>query len=155
MPNYESVAGVWKPKTEYHVNPNAQPGENPVYQGPDRAALEQMKENGLIAEDGTITYMGSDIFSDPEMMVKARQLNCKDVNEYLTMVVPKWDKTAYLAKKEAALKVPFQHDVPTKRTPERKEMGGGFDQSGNGKSKFGGFGDPEGISSNDITKRAK
>jgi hypothetical protein len=77
MPNYNSIGGKWEPAKERVVLPNAEPGKE-VYEGPDRAALEQMREQG-------VESFGQDFMLDPDLQIRARSLGFKTVKEYLNV----------------------------------------------------------------------
>lgn len=154
MPKWISVAGKFYPAKEWAVNPDAKPGENPVYEGPDRGAMDYMKENGHLDEDGKIiSYPGQDCFTDPDNMMKARSLGYKNTEEYLKEIfgIDK-KKIEELSKKK--LESIELHDKPVKRDADRSGMGGGFDKSGQGKDRKGGFGDPDDVPNSALNKRA-
>ena len=130
MPSFISKLGVWEPKEEYHINPTAKPGENPVYQGPDRAALEMMKEQG-------VDSFGTLYSTDSELAMLARALGFKDLDEYLK--VRGWNKEKALANYEAEKKKVVTHELPDRKNPG-KFVGGGQDYSMQGNDRSGGIG---------------
>src|SRR3972149_3455018 len=75
MPSWISNRGVWEPAQERVVDPN-QPKGKEVYEGKDRAALEQLQAEG-------VEHLGTDFNLDPELQTRARQMGFKDVTEYL------------------------------------------------------------------------
>jgi hypothetical protein len=79
MPTWISKMGVWEPANEYVVDPSKPKGKE-IYEGPDRAALEQLKEEGRES-------LGSNI-PHTDMLVLARQLGFDTVDEYLDKMVP-------------------------------------------------------------------
>lgn len=93
MPSFISKGGVWEPAQERVVDPNAPKGKE-IYEGPDRAALDMLKAEG-------VTQLGTSFRLDPELQTRARQMGFKDVDEYLK--VYGWDtkkaEEAYLAAK--------------------------------------------------------
>jgi len=139
MPNYVSVLGEWKPAQEFYINPTAKRGENPVYDGPDRAALDYMKENGHVDEDGKPTSFGEPYNALEENIIKAREMGYKSVDEYL--IARNKDPKKLREMQEKKLGVIVEH-----KNPEKKPAGvfesGGDDMSGSGKGRKGGFGEP-------------
>lgn len=79
MPNFKSDLGIWTPVQEKVVVSNAQ-GEPEVYEGPDRAAVAFLKQEGQ-------SFIGIDARKDPENIMRARQLNMS-VEDFLGMNVP-------------------------------------------------------------------
>lgn len=130
MPQFISKLGEWVPAEEYHVNPNAKPGENPVYKGPDRAAVEMLKEQG-------VEKLGQPYNTDPELVIRARQLGFKDVDEYLRTVG--WDKNKAVASAEKASAELHTHADPARKQPIRPDTGG-RDYSMQGNDRHGGIG---------------
>jgi hypothetical protein len=128
MPSWISKGGVWEPAKERVVDPNAVPGKE-VYEGLDRAALEQLKEEG-------VTNLGNHFRLDPELQTRARQMGFKDVDEYLKTYG--WDvkkaEEDYLKKKEV---VNHHKDMPKVKAAEFRS--GGDDESRSGKGRKGGF----------------
>lgn len=140
MAQYISKMGVWEPVNEYAVNPKAQKGKE-VYEGPDRDALEQMKEAGLIDKDGNVTgSFGQHYSTDPELVIRSRQLGFKTVNEYLhSMNVDiKKLESDYESKKL----IQNEHRDPERNSPTRFS-GGGTDTSLNGRDRYGDFKHPD------------
>lgn len=154
MPKFVSIVGKFYPAKEYYVNPDARPGENPVYEGPDRAAMDFMRENGHLDEKGNIiSYPGQDAFADPDNMMRARQLGYKNVEEMLEGVFGITRKSIE-EKAKQTLAILEPHDNKKPRTPDRSGIGGGRDYSGQGKDRLGGFGDPSDVSGNALNQRA-
>ena len=133
-PSWISKNGVWEPAQERVVDPN-QPAGKEVYEGPDRAALDQLKEEG-------VEHLGTDFMLDPELQTRARQMGYKTVQEYLK--VYGWDKekaeAAYL--KAKAVVVDHKDGV---RTKAAIFPSGGDDESRSGKGRKGGFETPSDV----------
>jgi hypothetical protein len=128
MPSWVSKGGVWEPALERVVDPNAAPGKE-IYEGPDRAALEQLKEEG-------VTALGNHFRLDPELQTRARQMGFKDVDEYLKTYgwdVKKADED-YQKKKTVV-----NHHKDEVRVPPPVLRSGGDDESRSGKGRKGGF----------------
>lgn len=136
MPTWISKGGVWEPALERVVDPNAPKGQE-VYEGLDRAALDQLKEEG-------VTALGMHFRLDPELQTRARQMGFKDVDEYLKTYG--WDvkkaEEDYLKKKA----VVNDHKDPP-RVPPPVLRSGGDDESRSGKGRKGGFDIPSDVPS--------
>lgn len=129
MPNFNSKLGDWEAAQEFAVNPNAKPGENPVYQGPDRAAQQMLAENG--------GKLGVPYNLFPELVIQSRQLGFKTVDEYLE--VHGWSKEEALKRFEANKKQIVTH-ADKERKPAVKVQGGGRDYAMQGQDREGGIG---------------
>ena len=136
MPSWISKGGVWEPALERVVDPNAAPGKE-IYEGPDRAALEQLKEEG-------VTNLGTSFRLDPELQTRARQMGFKDVDQYLK--VYGWDlkkaEEAYLLVKDKVIDHKDEARKAAKVFPS-----GGDDESRSGKGRKGGFDTPADVPS--------
>lgn len=128
MPTFVSN-GKWFPAKERVVDPNAEPGHE-VYEGLDRAAVYDLKAQG-------VEFLGQDIKLNTELIIRAKQMGFKDINEYL----------AANGFDEAKAKADFDKKmaiVNTHKNPEPKQaskfQGGGFDTSMQGRDAYGGFG---------------
>lgn len=147
MPRWVSVAGRTLPAQEIVQLPLSEAdliaGKNPVYKGPDRAALAYMVENGHAAEDkdGPIFYYGEDerfkgkrfkitdypgkdCFTDPDVIRMARTYGYKTVAEYL------WEmygikKEDIEAKASELLGTLVVHDKAVTRKPDLNVQSGG------------------------------
>lgn len=151
---FVSVAGKWYPAKEWAINPNAKPGENPVYEGPDRGAMEYMKENGLVDEKGNILdYPGQDCFTDPDNMMKARTLGYKNAEEHVKEIYGIDRKKVEDAGKKHLEKLTL-HDQKVTPGLDRSPLGGGFDATGQGRDRKGGFGEPDDVSASALKQRA-
>ena len=147
MPNWVSVAGKTLPAMEVVQLPLSQEdliaGKNPVYRGPDRAALAYMVENGHAIEDkeGPIHYYGEDerfkgkrfkisdypgrdCFTDPDVIRMARTYGYKTVAEYLFEMYG-IKKEEIEAKSKELLKDLIFHDKPVVRKPDLTVQSGG------------------------------
>jgi hypothetical protein len=136
MPSWVSKGGIWEPAQERVVDPNAPRGKE-VYEGLDRAALEQLKEEG-------VNSLGQSFRLDPELQTRARQMGFKDVDEYLKTYG--WDikkaEEDYLKKKSQVNehKEEVRRQAPVFRS-------GGDDESMQGKGRKGGFDIPADVPS--------
>ena len=131
MPSFISKGGIWEPAQERAVV--GEKGKEEIYVGPDRAAMEVLKAEG-------VTHLGQDFHNDPEMIMRARQLGYKTVDEYLTMY--NYSKAEADKAYEKAKAQVITHETPSKKAPVVVQSGGD-DTSGMGKSAKGGFGVPE------------
>ena len=147
MSRWVSVAGKMLPALEVVQLPLSEAdliaGKNPVYRGPDRAALAYMVENGHAVEDkeGTIYYYGEDMrfkdkrfkiqdypgrdcFTDPDVIRMARTYGYKTVAEYLYEMYG-IKKEDIEAKSKELLKDLTVHDKPVNRKPDLNLESGG------------------------------
>lgn len=147
MPRFVSVAGKWHPAKEIVQLPLSEAdliaGKNPVYRGPDRAALAHMVENGHAIEDanGPIHYYGEDerfkgkrfkitdypgrdCFTDPDVIRMSRTYGYKSVAEYLKEMFD-IDKEAIQATSKALLEDIVFHDKTTPRKSDLNLQSGG------------------------------
>lgn len=123
MPSYISKEGVWEPAQERVVLPDAQKGQE-IYEGPDRAATEELKAAG-------VDHFGQHYSMDSELVMRARQLGFKNVDEYLRMF--NYDRAKANEAYEKAKAQVVTHRDPPKVTPIHPETGG--------TAKLQGFGD--------------
>ena len=136
MPSWISKGGVWEPAQERVVDPNAPKGQE-IYEGLDRAALEQLKTEG-------VTSLGQSFRLDPELQTRARQMGFKDVDEYLKTYG--WDAVKAEAAYNAAKKVVVDHKDEVRKAPAIFPSGGD-DESRSGKGRKGGFDTPADVPS--------
>lgn len=128
MPSFNSKDGVWFPSHEEVVLTNMPP-DKAIYKGPDRAALELLKELG-------VETLGVEFRRDPEIITRARQMG---------MTVDEWAKIHENPdkKREEDFKIKAAKPV-THTSPPRKEAlvvpAGGSDTAGGGLDIYGGFG---------------
>jgi len=130
MPTFISKEGKWFPAKERFVDVNAEAGKE-VYEGPDRAAAFDLKQQG-------VEYLGNDFRLDTEVIVRAKQMGFKDITEYLQAYG--YDKKKADLAFEAKMAVVNSHKNPEAK-PAGKFVGGGFDATGNGRDALGGFGE--------------
>lgn len=130
MPTFISREGKWVPAKERVVDPKAAEGHE-VYEGPDRAAMWDLKSQG-------VEFLGNDFRLDPEVIVRARQMGFKDIKEYLTAYG--YDEKKAAAEFERKAAIVNKHENPTPKVATRF-VGGGFDATGNGRDAIGGFGE--------------
>jgi hypothetical protein len=141
MPNYVSDGGVWHPAKEHAVLPHLAGTSKEVYDGPDRAAMEELAKAYGVDENGypKVSTFGMPFNRDPDLINRAKQLGFVSVKEYADAV----GYDAEQAKKDFESKAAVINKYePPKRQPERQIDGGGKDLSGQGKDRYGGLGDP-------------
>lgn len=151
MSRFVSKDGVWYPGKErvslknlsgkILTNPSeegskfhgeeVQPGDDFIYEGPDRAAMYHLFKEKL-------DTLGQDFRQNPDMVGIARQFGYKSVDAYAKAVGYDADKVEEDFKKNAS--VMAKHELP-KRAQETLIMGGGQDTSGSGADVIGGFGE--------------
>lgn len=114
MPSYDSRDGVWTPKTEKVALVDKETGEPFIYEGPDRAATEYLKSQG-------VESLGVLFYKDPEIIIRARQLNMS-VEEFceLHMNTPE--------KRDAYFKE--RHSKKQLHRPEPRKQGSKFESGG-------------------------
>lgn len=164
MPSYISKEGVWSPTEEIvaltnygpdFVDPNTKKlvktGQPYIYQGPCRAALFELWEAAGkptkvdSKEKAKELTMGSNFRKSPEFLQMMRDLNFKSAEEYLAWVG--YDALKAEEDFKAKASVVTTHDLPT-RVAEVKRIGGGDNKANPGRDiKYGGFGEPQEISS--------
>jgi len=138
MPKFISDEGVWVPSKEKvaleRINDETGEKEPFIYEGPDRAALEMLKELDL-AEQG---YMGTHFSENADLYELARAKGYNSVEDYVK-------KLGYDASKAKALVEKYKKINNTHALPEKvvgKDFpGGGVNTAGTGNDKKGGFGD--------------
>ena len=123
MPSFNSDRGVWTPAKEKAVayKKNADGSVEPViYEGPDRAAQQLLKEKG-------VEYLGGDVTQDPDLIMRAKQMD-KTVEEYLKLNDPPTKEE--MTKKERVV----THKSPKRKKgvqpPQTGPMAGGFADDG-------------------------
>jgi hypothetical protein len=141
MPSYVSDGGVWHPAKEHVVLPHLSGTDKEIYDGPDRAAMEELAKAYGVDEKGypKETTFGMPFARDPDLINRAKQLGFTDVKDYADAVGYDAVKAKAEFEKKAAVINKYE---PLKRQPERQIDGGGKDLSGQGKDVYGGLGDP-------------
>lgn len=161
MPEYVSRAGILMPKKEVVQIPVSVEeilgGKTGIYMGEDRAAINQMIEQGYMVidadgkyeytgEDSTFqdkgkwtlsSYPGNDCFEEEDMLTKARSLGYASVEEYL-------EKRKGITRKkleDVADKKLESHGVKVgeDRKDRRPDINTTHDKAGPGQFKQGGF----------------
>jgi len=113
MPSYVSRDGIWEPAKE-KVALTDKKGEPFVYEGPDRGAVEYLKEQN-------VEKLGVHFTKDPEVIMRARQLN---------MTIEEFCQTAYytdeMRKKDQDAKAAqvVLHKDPIRNQPSKFASGG-------------------------------
>jgi len=144
MPRFISKDGEWTPakekvalvnrsdKTRTVGKVKVKPGEPYIYEGPDRAALFKLYEEG-------VDKLGTHFKSDPDFINRVRQLGFT-MEDYLKFVGYDEQKVEEDFKKNAS--VVTKHELP-KKVKEVHTLGGGVDTSGLNPARYGGFGEPK------------
>jgi len=153
MPNYVSKDGIWHPSKErvalknnsatviknpseegskYH-NENIQPGDDYIYEGPDRASLFELFKQ-------KVETLGNDFRHDPDLIYRVKNLGYKNVDDYAKLMG--YDKVKVEADFNRKASIVQKHDLPQKVEAIR-QLGGGQDTSGQGADKYGDFGLPK------------
>ena len=151
MPTWVSNDGEWFPANEHAVLPHLAGTKDEVYDGPDRAAMEELAKIYGVDSEGfpkEIT-VGMPFKDDPMLQDLARQLGFKDVMEYARSrgYDPEKAKKDFEEKASQIIK----HQPPDKN-PERNLLGGGIDTSGKGADLIGGFGVERERPANEVKK---
>jgi hypothetical protein len=148
MPSYISKSGVLVPAKEHVVLPHLSGTANEVYDGPDRAAEEELALAGGVDAAGKpiMKSFGIHYKNDNDIINRARSLGYKDVKEYVQAMgyndTPEQEKASIIEKE----KIVVNPNTPIKRNKANSKLGGGTDTSGQGNDKLGGFGnDPDGL----------
>lgn len=110
MPTFISNNGIWTPSKERVYDP----AKDEIYEGPDRAALEMLKEND-------VKTLGMDSAKDPENIMRARQLGIT-VEELLERNVPPSPET--LKNAESAASAVVTHADPKRKKGVKPSKGG-------------------------------
>jgi len=151
MPTYISKDGVCHPAKERVAlrnnsnetikNPSAEwskfygeevkPGEEYIYEGADRASLFELYLQ-------KVETLGIPFWDDPDLVSRVRQLGYKDVKTYARAMG--WDKEKVEEEFKKKAEVVNKHELPNK-VAAIKKLGGGIDTSGQGKNRYGGFGE--------------
>ena len=145
MPRYVSKEGVCLPAKEkvslinntgktITVNgKQVEPGEPYIYEGPDRAALEYMKEQG-------VEQLGQHFSKDPEFIARVRQVHNCSMKEYMEMCGYD-EKTSNEEFERKFKEVNLHKDSP--RKSGNKFASGGKNTAGTSGHYEGGLGEPE------------
>ena len=140
-PSYISKGGVFVPAKEHAVLPHLSGTPNEVYDGPDRAAEEELALAHGVDEKGKPKqgFFGIHYKNDPDTINRARSLGYKSVEEYASAMgyndTPEQEAAAIKAKEQIVNK----YEAP-KRVEPIKKLGGGTDTTGQGNDIPGGFG---------------
>ena len=125
MPRYNSDLGKWRPAKE-KVGLTNEAGEPYIYEGPDRAALEVLKEQGF-EEQG---YMGEDFRDNADSIEVAAKFKCADPEEYARK--RGWNPEKSKETLEANSKVVHGHKAPERKQATKPQGGGVHIQGGFG-----------------------
>ena len=139
MPQYVSEGGVWHPAKEHVVLPHLSGTDKEIYDGPDRAAMEELAKAYGVDEKGfpKQTTFGMPFTMDPDLLNRAKNLGFKDSMDMALASGYDPIKAKEEFEKKAAKIEKYE---PLKRQPERKIDGGGKDLTGQGNDRFGGLG---------------
>ena len=128
MSTYVSKNGEWKPAKEKVAIVNAK-GEPEVYEGPDRAALADIKAGNIESKP---------FWKDTEWINRVRQLHNMSMEEYMVSVG--FDEKTSLEEFEKKMKeVNLHKDLP--RRPATRFKSGGANTAGSSGHLEGDFGD--------------
>ena len=130
MPNYNSKDGKWFPAKEKVSLVDKTTGEPYIYEGPDRAALETLKETGE-------EFLGKDFHDDPDIMNRAHERK-QTVDEFCKTKINTKEKREAAFKKNADKTV--LHTAPAKKLEAKQRQTGGSNTAGTGGNLSGGFG---------------
>lgn len=150
MPRYDSIGGKWYPANEKVLltDVDIEKGENPIYEGPDRAAIKELESLGL-------EFHGQDYSENEDMLERVRNLGYSTIDEYLEKRRG-IKREEYLKKQETKHKktVTTNHDKKNLSAPKKFPSGGDNTANLLKGSLKGGFDDPEYANSSDLGKRA-
>lgn len=133
----QSDKPIINPSTEgKYVGETVQPGEDFVYEGPDRRAMYELF---LAGEE----HFGINFRKSPEFLELLRKFNFKTEKEYLKFVGYDTVKAKENFEKNAS--IVSKHELP-KKVKALRELGGGRDFSGQGNDRYGDFGSPPELS---------
>ena len=130
MPKYVSNDGVWTPAKEKVGITNAK-GEPEVYEGPDRAALAEIKAGNIESKP---------FWKDTEFIARVRQVHNMTIEEY--MKANGYDEKTSKAEFEKKLSEVNVHAEPS-RKPGNRQRSGGQNTAGQSGHLEGDFGEPE------------
>ena len=126
MPSYKSDKGIWTPaKEDVYVNyadskfKGNKGRKSHHYNGPDRAAMEQLKE-------ANIDYMGEDVTRNTDNIMRAQQMGLK-VEEYLKLNEPLTPAQLKAEQDKKDLVVDHSDPIPKKGV---QPQGGGVTKKG-------------------------
>lgn len=151
MSNFVSKDGVWYPKKERvslknlsgaviknpsssdskFYNEEVQPGDDFIYEGPDRAAM-------FVLWKDKVETLGQDFRLNMELIQLARSLGYKSVDAYAKAIGYDKDTVEEDFKKKLGMVEKYE---PPKGKEEVFVMGGGQDTAGGGADIIGGFGE--------------
>lgn len=116
-----------------------EPGESFIYEGPDRAAMQELYD---IDPSGKTTYLGQDYKQDVNLRSRIRQLHNQSTEEYMEVIGFDEVKDEKEFKKRAV--VLNKHEIPKllNKLSMIQQDGGGIDTSGSGEDRYGNFGLP-------------
>jgi hypothetical protein len=115
MPSYISKLGKWEAAKERAFIPKT--GE--IYDGPDRAAMEVLKENG--------GDMGQDALKDPQLLQASRNAGFTSIEEYISYYTPKPEEIKAI--EEAQQKIVTHANPEPKPGVESGTLGGFHDET--------------------------
>lgn len=124
MPNFVSKFGIFHPRKEKTYLPD----KEEIYTGPDRAAVEMIKENG--------GQLGAHFRTSAEFVMRVKQLGFGSIDEYLQFMG--YDEKKAEAEFNKSMNEVIKHESP-KKIKARRFEGGGMDTSGQGNHMEGDF----------------
>jgi hypothetical protein len=129
MPSYISKNGEWVPANE-KVAITLKDGTPSIYSGPDRAAMDYLKEQG-------VDKLGVHFTKDTEFVNRVRQVHNMSMKEY--MDANGYDEKVSIDTFNKNFEKPVLHLKPEKK-PMKRQPSGGSNTAGGG-SLEGNFGD--------------
>jgi hypothetical protein len=151
-PSYVSKDGIWYPAKEHVVLPHLTGTKNEVYDGPDRAAENELALAYGVDADGkpNVTTFGIDFRDDPDLIERARQLGYNDKvddkgNVTMSAVEQYARKRGWTPEKSEKVFKEKAAEIVKHRDPDRKPepliLGGGQSTAPGTESLVGGLGD--------------
>ena len=123
MPNFISKDGIQKPRIE-RVAYTDQEGMPQIYEGPDRGAVNYMKEQGLDPEKD---HLGMLYTEDPDILMRAHERKMTVAEFTKEKLHPKAEREKEFVKKEKEI---VTHALPKKSPYRSKGQSGGANFAG-------------------------
>ena len=149
MPSYNSKCGELYPAKEHVVLPHLSGTDKEVYDGPDRAAENELAVAFGVDANGKPKqkFFGIHFKNDPDIINRARSLGYKNVEEFASAMGYNDTPEQEAIKNKEKEKIVHNPNAPIKKSEGVQKLGGGTDTSGQGNDINGGLGnDPHGLS---------
>jgi len=121
MGSWVSKDGVWKPAIE-RVAVYDKNGDPTIYEGPDRSAMEYLKETGE-------THLGMHFTEDPDIIERAHERKMT-VDQFCKTAIHTEEKRKADYEAKAAIKV--NHKAPERKPAQKQTQTGGTNTAGAG-----------------------